>query len=193
MTATVVGMDIDLQQGSAEPLKIRVPALSTVTVLAENETRIPAGSVYGVEFVTTKGAGIVVDRQLSASTPTVPGAEQGETAGVPVGGPKWLVPVSPWAANGVSDLSVENVSSRRVQVTMSAIVKGRLRGVDRYSPVSLDRGAVLVISPGPTLALGTGEFEIEASGAVSVEVDSLPGAVPGVATLAVLPLQTRAP
>ena len=56
-TAAAVSMEIDLQQGSAEPLKIRVPALSTVAVLAENQTRIPAGSVYGAEFVTTKGAG----------------------------------------------------------------------------------------------------------------------------------------
>jgi hypothetical protein len=187
-TPATVTMDVALQQGSSEPMNLMVPARSTTAVVAENQTRIPVGSPYAARFVVTKGAGIVVDRQVTISTPGAPSPQQGEEAGVPLGGPDWLVPPAPAPlATGVWAMSLVNMSSRRVAVSVSIIDKGRRHTVARYAHVVLAPGALFVGVPSTAPQLGADPLEVEATGPVSVELDLLPSAAPGVVAATVLP------
>lgn len=187
--AAHVTMDLALQQGSAEPLNVTVPGQSSAAVVAENQTRIPEGTAFAARFVASGGVGIVVDRQVAVSTSGAPSPQQGEASGVPLGGPAWLVPAEPPAADGTWSLSFVNFTSTVVTLRLSVLQGGRwvpLRGA--AAPTTVAPGTVLVDGPQPGAPVGLVPLEVRASGALCVEMDSLPAGVPGVTVVPVLPL-----
>ena len=70
--ALVLALLVALVQGTAEPLALEVPALSTRTVVAEDQIRIPTSGDYSARFVCRGGTGVVIDREVTTSTSGAP-------------------------------------------------------------------------------------------------------------------------
>ncbi len=185
--AARLSMDIVLAQGSAEPIAMDVPAMSATTVVAENEIRIPTSGDYSARFVCRGDAGVVIDREVTTSSTSAPAPQQGETAGVPLGGSRWLIAIRPPAANGTAVLAFANTSTRRITMRVSIMARGRWVALTK-KPTTIRAGGFVVEGPNAPSPAGDVPLEVTANGPLTVELDPLPAGAIGVTTGIALPL-----
>ena len=65
-----VQVSLTLDAGEAEPLQLTVPRESRVTVVANDETRIPKSVGHSVTVRTTSGPDVVVERSVDGASPS---------------------------------------------------------------------------------------------------------------------------
>jgi hypothetical protein len=181
---TQVSLSIGLPRGAAaEPLSLDVPAQSVATLVAQDQTRIPANTPYAATF-TSRGAGIVVARQVT-SPPGAPAAEpaDGGTPGVALGSTRWLVPAVASPGTGAWALAVDVIGGRPARVR---IADGTGRALPGQGNHVVSPGSPLVIGPSPGPPFGTAPFEVVSDQPVAVELDAAPVASPGVVVVPAL-------
>lgn len=170
-----VSVRIGLSQGEAEPLTITVPPQSVKDLVAEQQTRLPPNSSYAVSFEALDGAGVVVEREVSAPKQSS-GPQIGLVSGIPGGASRTLVPAAS-AGAGVAALSISDVSSAPVKVSVASLAgrhKGALAGLSGRTVLP---GRALVVSPSVVPQVGAQPLVVTSSGPVAVELDATPGAI----------------
>jgi len=176
--AAMVSVAVGLSAGAgAEPLTLRVPAQSLVTLSAGSQTRIPIGVSYALTFSSTVTA-VVVSRQVRAPAGSpVPVPEAGDVSGVPGGSRRWLLPAAVAPGSGAWALAVVDLGARVATVRITTPGGRAVAGqpARRVTP-----GSPLVVGPNPGPPFGTVPFEVSADQPVAVELDALPVAQPGV-------------
>ena len=65
-----VQVTLVLDQGSADPFTLDVPALGTATIDANHDGRIPANVGHAVTFTSLNGVGVIVDRSYDVALTT---------------------------------------------------------------------------------------------------------------------------
>jgi len=178
-----VTMAIGLQQASAEPLPVAVPAGAAVTIVAEQQTRIPMDTPYAVTFRSAAGVGIVVDRQVEAPA-GAPAPAVGHTPAVPDGARAWLVPSTPSAGSPWS-LAIADLAGSPVRVTVRTLSGDPVAGFTRRTVAPEEPLFVPAPVPAPW---GTLPLVVRADGPVAVEFDAVPAGAPGVVVVPSLPL-----
>lgn len=175
--SAAVSVAVELPRGAgAVPLTMRVAPETSATLVANDQTRIPAGVPYGAVF-SSAGPGIVVSRQISGPAgPAAPTPEDGEVTGVPGGWRRWIVPAAASPGTGISALAVVDLGSRPAEVRILTSDGGVITG---QGPRLVEPGAPLLIEPGPGLALGFAPFAVSADRPVALEADAVPVAAPG--------------
>lgn len=63
-------VELMLEEGSAEPILLTVPAESRVSLVANDEARIPKNVPHAVTVRSANGVGLVVERTVSAGSPS---------------------------------------------------------------------------------------------------------------------------
>jgi hypothetical protein len=171
-----VSVNVGLAQGEAEPLSIRVPPHSGSDLVAEHETRIPTASPYALEFTAAGGVGIVVDREIFAPAGS-PAPQVGQVHGVPGGAPRALLPAVIPPATGAAFLTISDLSSHPVTVTVERIAhRVPLAGLDRRL---VQPGRSLIAARQAGSPIGMAPLLVVASGRVAVELDAAPTGTPG--------------
>ncbi|MHB8682426.1 MAG: DUF5719 family protein [Acidimicrobiales bacterium] len=179
-----VTVSLALTAGQTAPITMSVNALSTATIAAQSQTRIPPGAVFGAVFDAGHGGGIVVSRET-----TIPPADAAPTVGVTVGAPgpstRWLVPPVPPPGSTTWALAIVDTAGRPVRVTVATRdLTGASTPLPHFDHVRLTPGTLLDIGPTPAPPIGTVPLEISADGPVAVELDPEPVGGPG--TVAVM-------
>jgi hypothetical protein len=181
-TATVKA-DVALAQGQAEPISVTVRARSVSELLAENQTRIPAASPYAMTF--SSDVGIVVDREVAAagarSSPQI-----GQVHGVSRASSRYVLPALALPARAVSSLTVSDVRSAPVKVTVTDMKTGEV--VDAVVARVVTTQRPLFVTPAPGSGLGNDALLVIATGPVAVELDASPVGAAGVVVVPALPL-----
>lgn len=177
--AVSVSVSISLVQGRAAPLVMQIPAQSSATLAASNQTRIPTGAVFGITFRAVDGPGIVVARQV-AGPPTGPFPLNALTAGQPGGVSRWLVPPTP-PGELPGTFAVIGLGSRVVHFSMIEIApSGHRVPVVGFRGVALAPGALeFLVSPAANVPVGVRPTVVEADGPIAVELDPAPAGTPG--------------
>jgi len=172
----------------AAPLSLRVGPQSLVTFVAQNQTRIPGGVLFGLTFATTKDRGIVVARQASGSgAPPAIATTEAQPGGVE----NWLVPgvppgESPWG------MSLLDLAGHPVRVTVLQVAAGgRTNPLGGESDVQLVPRVLYTMSSA-SVPVGSVPIVVRASGPVAVELDAAPAQPPGVETVPAWPLLSPA-
>ncbi len=182
--ATVTA-SLELQQGTAEPFTVHVPAGGTATLTLSGQTRVPVGAAFGVRLAAAHGVKVVVSRQVTAPV-SAPKPHLGETAGTAgAGSRRWLVPAVPPPGTGPSSLAVLDLAGKAVSVTVSTVVAGHPTPVAGLLHRTLQPGALLLA--GPAVRPPATALLVTASGPVAVELDPLPASAPGVVVVPALP------
>lgn len=178
--AASVTVSIALAQGQAAPLVVRVPPQSLSSVTAQDQTRIPAGTLFGLTFSTSSRRGIVVARQTSA--PGTPLPATGVTPAEPAES-RWLVPPVP---SGLTPgtLAVIDLAGRPLRVRVLGF------GPGSRSPheTTITPTGVLLVSSSPKAPVGWSPVEVEADGLVAVELGVAPTGSPGTGDVPAWPL-----
>ena len=178
-----VTVSFALSQGVATPLVLKVPAHATTAVASENQTRIPANTLFGLRF-TSSGPGVVVGRTtyVAGAAP----ATTGVTLGLPGGFRRWLVPPTPPGRIPLQ-LALMNLGSRRVQVRTTALgAAGRAQ--PGGAPIVLPPGAAVAVPPSPATPVGLQPLEITADAPIVVELEPGPAGATGVSVVPAWPL-----
>jgi hypothetical protein len=173
-----VSVVIGLPQGAAaEPFSMSVPALSTATLVAQNQTRIPANTPYAATF-TSDGAPIVVERQVTSPS-GAPASEpaDGDVPGVAGGGSHWLLPAPAAPGNGAWALAVVDLGRRPAKVR---VLDGQGRPIAGQGVHVVSPGTPLFLGPNPGPPFGTSPFQVLSDQPVATELDGAPVASPGV-------------
>jgi hypothetical protein len=150
---------IALDDGEAEPLRITVPRESRVSVVANDETRIPKGVGHAVTLRSTNGVDVVVERSLD-STGAAGRAGVGISPGASASARSWVF------AAGEADSTVEefvavfNPGPGAAQVSLAVLAGGARADVATLRNLDLPPGGRTLVRmvehvpvPSPVLPL----------------------------------------
>lgn len=171
--AAAVTVSIGLAQGQVSPFRLTVPPRHVVAVVAEKEPLIPSGVPYAATFAA-RGAGIVASRSVTVAAASQPPAV-GEAAGAADALDSWLLPPVPPPGHGAGTLSVV-ARSRGVRVTVSSLGPAGFTARPGLEDLAAPPDVPLLV---PASALLDGPLRIRATGPVTVELDGVPVAAPG--------------
>jgi hypothetical protein len=183
-----VQLSLVLDAGEAEPLQVTVPRESRVTVIANDESRIPKGVGHSVTVSTTSGPDVVVERTVDGTSPSTRlGLSIALGARLPA--TRWAV-----AAGGADDANdawvvVQNPGTRSAQVTVNLLGDGTQTIVGGLASVEVPAGQRRELHLNPTLKRATTPLILTASAPVVVEHDSYKVKAPGLAMSAAIPLR----
>lgn len=185
--AVSVTAAIALVQGRATPIVLRIPALSSLALASQSQTRIPPGAIFGITFTGGGGAGIVVARQVTSGPPF---PQNALSSGRPGGISRWLVPPMP-PGQLAGDFAVLGLSDHVVHVTVVEIgPSGKQSVVAGERGVALVPGALYFVSSSSGLqAVGARPTIVEADGPIAVQLDPAPTGTPGGAPVALWPFE----
>ena len=116
-------VELLLEQGQAEPIVLTVPAESRVTLLANDEARIPKGVAHAVTVRSTNGVPVVAERTIDAVSPA-PRTGLSITVGARILAERWVI------ASGQADdtteewLVIQNPGGRPLRVTVTLLDDG---------------------------------------------------------------------
>jgi hypothetical protein len=172
-----VTVSVVLSEGKAAPITLQVPAQSLASFVAQDQTRIPAGTLFGLTFSVSRGPGVVVGRLAASGGTGMPAS--GISAAQPAGVRRWLVPaVAPSQLSW--GLALVDMVSRPVHVRIEGFGPGgRFVAVPGRSSLIVEPGTFEVVRA-PGTPVGLSPTVVLADGAVAVQLDPLPAGPPGI-------------
>lgn len=185
-----VELDLRLDSGDAEPLRLTVPRESRLTVVAGDESRIPKGVPHAVTVRTTGGPDVVVERTIDGIAPS-PRTGLSITLGARLQATRWAT-----AAGGADDaidewVVVFNPGVRPAQVAVGILADGATAPIGGLSPVDVPAGQRKAFRVNAYVKRTTTPLLITSTEAVIVERDLYRVKGPGMAASAAVPLRER--
>ena len=167
--ASHVTVDLRLARGVATPFSLLVGAGSEAVLDLAGQTRIPDSDPFDI-VVTTRGSPVVVQRTLTATSPS---SRTGASSmlGGPSAASAWMLPAG--GATGTQDewVDVFDPGRRAATVNLSYLDNGNLTKVAGLSAVRVPAGGRLALRLGDHLQLADLSVLVRSSQPVVVEED----------------------
>lgn len=132
-----VALEVNLDEGVAEPFEIRVPAADRVTVTLNDEARVPKGVGHSTTVRSGNGVPVAAVRTLESSAG--PRSGRADTLGARRASERWLFAAGAATQSVEEVVVVANVGAQPASVSLTALV-----GV----PVPLPAYQSVTIEPG---------------------------------------------
>lgn len=116
-------VELALEQGQAEPIILTVPGESRVTLVANDEARIPKGVAHAVTVRSTNGVPVVVERTIDAASPANR-TGLAITTGARVAAARWVVAAGQADDTTEEWLVLQNPGNRPVRVSVTLLDDG---------------------------------------------------------------------
>jgi hypothetical protein len=159
-----------LDQGSADPFDLTVPAHDRLTLTVNGESRIPKGVAHSGVVSSVNGVPIIVERVIVA---TPPSTHQGisDLVGAPRASTHWLFVTG--AANDVQDewIVAFNPGTAPTRLSVTGLVSGQPLAVDGLQDVQIPPGQRVAMRLGDHLSQGNLIVTVDAQAPVVMERD----------------------
>ncbi len=165
-----VELSLTLETGSAEPLNLRIPARSRLTVSANDETRIPRGVAHAVTVTSSNGVGVVAERTVEAAAPS-PRRGVASTFGARPLARSWATAAGGTAPGLETIIVVQNPSNQLRRVDVVALVDGSELRPDGLRALEVPARSRRAIPVGAHLQRPDTALIVRADGPVVVERD----------------------
>lgn len=184
----VVDVEFALEKGEAEPLQLRVPPQSRLTVTANEENRIPKGVAHAAVVRVTGGEGVIAERTVDSAAPA---AHAGVAWTLGAGRPSKVWAFAAGGADETVDetISVLNPGATEAVVSLGVLGDGQLAGVDGLQEVHIGAGQRLAWRLGDHLKRSSAPVELRSTVPVVVERGLYPTKTAGTAMTMGIPLQ----
>jgi len=139
-----VELAIDLDDGEAEPLRITVPRESRVSVVANDETRIPKGVGHAVTVRSTNGVDVVVERSIDAAG-AAGRSGVGSSPGARAEARRWVFAAGQADASLDEFLAVANPGPTMAQVSVAVLADGVRQEIPGLRNLELAAGGRTVV------------------------------------------------
>lgn len=184
-----VSIELTLDEGSAEPFDLTIPPRARLTLVANDEERVPKGVGHAATVRSLNGVAVVAERSVTAVSPA---ARSGavDSLGIRGAASRWVL-ASGEASDAVDEwVVVLNPGPREARVSLSALAAGRLLAMEGVQD--------LVIAPGTRRAVRLTDHIkrddlpvlVEATAPVVVERGLYLVGQPGLALSAGIPLRS---
>lgn len=183
-----ISVSFALDSGEAEPLELTVPPESRITVVANDQTRVPRGVGHAVTVESLNGVGVVAERSIDGGPPS---GRYGFalTPGAPLAARRWAMAVG--RADEVLDewLVIYNPGTDPIRVSVTLVADGRRQPVAPLENMAFAPGQRRSIRLRDHLQLGNVPLVVSASGPVTVERDIYGGPRTGFSMVLATPLR----
>jgi hypothetical protein len=182
-----VSLALTLEQGSADPLPLKIAPHDVAVVVTNNESRIPKGVAHSATLQSDNGVGVVAERTVEATAPS-PQSGQLDLLGARGTSRRWLLASGEATSTQDEWVIVFNPGVLPVNVSIEALAFGSLQDVRGATAIAVPPGRRLAVrindrNPGLNQSL-----LVEASGGVVVERDLYPVKAPGLDAAIGVPL-----
>lgn len=118
-----VELHLSLDRGQAEPILLAVPRESRLTVVANDEARIPKDTAFAVTVIETTGAGIVAERSVERVAPGT-GTGTSQSPGARASGRQWMLGAGRADRDWEASVIVYNPGTQVARVDVSLLDGG---------------------------------------------------------------------
>jgi hypothetical protein len=134
-----VTIDLVLESGSAEPFELTVPARERVTVIANDEERIPRGVAHAAIVRSLNGVDVVAERSVAAAAPSTR-TGTADTPGARVTARRWAL--ASGSANDTTDewVMLLNPGTTAAKVDIRGLASGQFLPFDGLRAIDLPAG-----------------------------------------------------
>jgi len=139
-----VELAIGLDDGQAEPLRITVPRESRVSVVANDESRVPKGVGHSVVLRSTNGVDVVVERSVD-SAGAAGRSGVGSSPGARATAKGWVLAAGQADESLDEFVAVSNPGPTPARITVFQLADGVRREVPGLKDVELAAGARTVV------------------------------------------------
>jgi hypothetical protein len=161
-----VSLSVALDEGSADPLDLKVPPGGTATVVSNAESRVPKGVGHAAALRSTNGVGVVAERTIDAIAPA-PRLGLADVGGSRLQARRWLLAAGSASSALDESVVIYNPGTTAVDVSVLSLA-GAVTGIDELSGFSVPAGQRLAVRVNPILDRA---LLVEASANVIVERD----------------------
>ncbi|MBW3557107.1 MAG: hypothetical protein KY454_09270 [Actinobacteria bacterium] len=138
-TEALVSIELALEEGAAEPFDLTIAPRERLTVVANDEERVPRGVGHAAIVRSLNGVPVVAERSVAAAAPA-PRVGTADTLGSPRTGRSWLL-----AAGGATDtldewVIVLNPGTVAATVSIQGLAAGQLLPVEGLQEVAVPAG-----------------------------------------------------
>jgi hypothetical protein len=178
-----VSIELSLETGAAEPFDLTIAPRARVTVVADEEERVPKEVGHTASVVSLNGVPVVAERTVIASGGAAGRVGIADSLGVPLTAHEWVLAAGATSATLDEWVTIYNPGPRDAKVTVQVLAGGTLLDleglrdasvkagrrlavrvpiqrddlpllVQATAPVAVERGVYLVGSPGVALSAG---------------------------------------
>ena len=140
-----VALEVNLDEGAAEPFEITVPAGDRVTMTLNEETRIPKGVGHSAVVRSLNGVPVVVSRAIEAGGSS--GAGRTDSLGARRAANRWLFPAGGASPTVDEWIAVQNPGPRAASISVSGLA-GQSVPMEKLQGVRVEPGRRLVFRLG---------------------------------------------
>ncbi|MBW3614750.1 MAG: hypothetical protein KY439_05495 [Actinobacteria bacterium] len=138
-TEALVSIELALEEGAAEPFDLTIPPRERLTVVANDEERVPRGVGHAAIVRSLNGVPVVAERSVAAAAPAGRSGTA-DTLGSPRTGRSWLL-----AAGGATDaldewVIVLNPGTVAATVSIQGLAAGQLLPVEGLQELAVAPG-----------------------------------------------------
>lgn len=183
-----VEIDLSLDQGSAEPFDLTVPAHDRISVNAQDEERIPRGVGHSAIVRSVNGVPVVAERSLTSAAPA-PRTGIADLLGIRAPATRWSFAIGGTSSTSDEWLTVQNTdATKTVKFTVTVLAQGQTLDVDGLAGVEVPAGGRMAVRLTDHVSRPDLPLVVTATGPVAVERGLYLGDRPGVAVSAGIPL-----
>ena len=183
-----VGIDLTLEQGVAEPILVTVPPETRVTVVANDEARIPKNVFHAATLRTTNEVDVVVERSFDLGPPS-PLLGLAITSGARLSARQWVLAAG--AANAQTDeyIVLFNPAAGTAHVSVTLLGDGARLPVATLGDVQVGPGQRARIRLVDHLQRDRAPLVVESSEPIVVERDLYRAGAIGASMVIGIPLR----
>jgi Family of unknown function (DUF5719) len=133
-----VALEVNLDEGVAEPFELLIPAGDRVTVTFNDEARVPKGIGHSTTVRSGNGVPVVATRTVEAAAPARSG--RADTLGARRGSRRWLFPAGGTSQVVDEVISVQNAGTQPSSVSLLGLVDGQAAPLPEFQGVTIEPG-----------------------------------------------------
>jgi hypothetical protein len=182
-----VSLTVPLDQGSAEPFRLKIGPHDTATVVTNAESRIPKGIGHAAILSSVNGVGVVAERTVDAGQPSSRSGRL-DLFGARVSARRWLLAGGGASATLEEWVTVFNPGPVATTLSILALADASLADITGLSGVTLPAGGRLAVRINDRVASLDHCLLVEARSDIVVEQEIYPVKAVGLAGSMGVPL-----
>ncbi len=182
-----VALEVNLDEGVAEPFEITVPAGDRVTVTFNDEARVPKGVGHSTTVRSINGVPVLATRTVEAALPSRSG--RADTLGARRAAKRWLFAAGGTSATLDEAIVVQNVGTQPATVSLTGLAGGQAVPLAPFQGVTIEPGRRQLFRVGDALRRAPMGIVVSATSEVVAERALYTTSRPGLSAVVGIPLE----
>jgi len=182
-----VALEVNLDEGVAEPFDLRVPAGDRITVTLNDEARVPKGVGHSTTVRSANGVPVAATRTVEGTVPTRSG--RADTLGARRASRRWLFAAGGTSQSGDEVITVQNPGTQPASVSLVGLTGGQAVPLPKFQGVTIEPGRRQAFRVGDALRKAPLAIMVSSTSEVVAERGVYVTVRPGLTAVVGIPLE----